>query len=492
MTRAGVARASWIDSRHLPQNVRPLIHEGFILERTSHVKGGTRRQKAYFLTDSGRKAAIRLRESIKEERVRVRDASGVRVLTISQTLREAKTSRSLLEIARQAVKLGTVDLSTVLRPAGTETETILPDASRIEEEYDWVGAAEVYGNALASAAKVDFAKLAPLHEHRGYALHRAALQAGEPGEFRERTRQALESFAKAKESFGESSDPKSRARVIRCTATAAYLRFWLASTFGERKRELEEAWELMKAALRAFEDAEDTWGYGTTQNRLSLVPLLRFYAEWDAESQEPVLREAIQYGEQSIRALTSLGDRRELAKSYVSTARLLDLLSYLLGSVGTEDISRPILDYREKVIEIYEEAAMTEPFCVRSLWGPGTDKAFATYEKGLEYARRTRDRLVIGWMLGQLAIHKLWKSYAIEDLEDWKNLLDAGLEDADNARKEFAAIAFGDIVGGSFSVDAAQAEYYVELSRREVDSRTRHRLLKKAAETAREGVKWAA
>jgi tetratricopeptide (TPR) repeat protein/DNA-binding MarR family transcriptional regulator len=492
MTRDGVARASWIDDRHVPQNIRPLIRQGLVLERTSHVQGGTRRQKVYSLTDSGRMAAVRLRESLKNETVQVRDATVVREMTISQLLMRIAGRGSLLAIARQLIETGTVDLASLAPAPGTETEITIPDAMRLEREYRWVEAAEAYRSAIASTSADDFFLLGRLHERHGYSLCRAGLQAADPGEFRRRMRKGLECCEKAIEAYEEADDLGSRARIRRCNATAAYIRFWLADTIDARKKEIAEASTEMGAALEALDRAGDGWGYGTTNNRLSLVPVLRHFTRWDAKSQEPALREAIQRGERAIRALSNFGDRRELATAYAMTAGALSLLSvHFAGVDGREELFRRVQDYWERATELSEEAALIEPFPSRSFWVGGSDKVLTMFEKALGYARRTRDRFLVGWMLRLLAYHKLWRSYAVEDLDEWRAILNSALEDAQNAKREFVSIGFADIAGGSFSVESAHAEYYSELASREMDPRRRHDLLEKAASAAREGVKGA-
>ncbi len=113
LTGEGIARASWIDVRHVPQNVRPLIRDGLVAERSSHVTGGTRRRKTYCLTDPGRRAAIRARETLVDQTVPVRDDSGVRELPLFIVLEQTGSRRSLLELARRAAVNGVLDRSTL-------------------------------------------------------------------------------------------------------------------------------------------------------------------------------------------------------------------------------------------------------------------------------------------------------------------------------------------------------------------------------------------
>src|SRR5436309_16062003 len=114
------------------QYTRPLLKEGLVRERLAHIKGSSRRRKVYDLTDSGKMAAVRLREVVTSEVVRVRDSSGTREAPIAEVLKQAGPGTSLVEIVRQAMDPGVVDLAAL--PAAGEAVPLvarLADAPRI-------------------------------------------------------------------------------------------------------------------------------------------------------------------------------------------------------------------------------------------------------------------------------------------------------------------------------------------------------------------------
>src|SRR2546427_13234801 len=100
MTQEGIAQAVWILVPHVTQYVRPLIREGLARERIAHIQGGRRRRKGYDLTEAGRFAAIRLRNALKAETVRSRDADGGRDATVARAPASAP-GISLLEAGRR-------------------------------------------------------------------------------------------------------------------------------------------------------------------------------------------------------------------------------------------------------------------------------------------------------------------------------------------------------------------------------------------------------
>lgn len=131
MTQEGIAGAAEIDVPHFTQYVRPLVREGLVRERMAHVKGIPRRRKVYDLTEAGRMQAVRLREKVRDEVVRVRDATGIREATVAQVLREASDRISLLEVVRQATEAGVVDLLATVAPPHGFVE-MLADAPKLQ------------------------------------------------------------------------------------------------------------------------------------------------------------------------------------------------------------------------------------------------------------------------------------------------------------------------------------------------------------------------
>src|SRR6266571_2549316 len=111
MGQEGIARAACIYVQHVRQFVDPLLKDGLLRERTAHVKGHRRRLKVYDLTDAGRVAASRLREEVRDEPIRVRDADQVRDATIGEVLRETKGKVPLGRLVAAAIDGQTLDLS---------------------------------------------------------------------------------------------------------------------------------------------------------------------------------------------------------------------------------------------------------------------------------------------------------------------------------------------------------------------------------------------
>lgn len=130
MTQEGVSRAAWFDVAHFTQYVRPLVKDGSLRERMAHVKGTRTRRKVYNLTESGRMQAIRLRERLRNEPVRVRDASGVRDVPLAKAVEEAHGRLTALEVFRLSQERGVVDLTVPLEAPSAFLE-MTTDAPRV-------------------------------------------------------------------------------------------------------------------------------------------------------------------------------------------------------------------------------------------------------------------------------------------------------------------------------------------------------------------------
>jgi len=132
ITQEGIARETGIDVPHFTQYVRPLIQEGLVRERTAHVKGVRRRRKVYDLTDRGKLSAVRLRDKLKAEVLRVRDQKEVREASVSQILKEMSSKVSVLDVFRQVMETGIVDLASLVPASRISFVEMLSGAPRID------------------------------------------------------------------------------------------------------------------------------------------------------------------------------------------------------------------------------------------------------------------------------------------------------------------------------------------------------------------------
>ncbi len=365
-------------------------------------------------------------------------------------------------------------------------ESILSQIGQQEKEYDWLGAAESYKKALVLVPKQDFLKLGEIHERLGYAFYRAAMQAESQEEFKNRMCQGVANYERANEFYEHLSESARMARMLRCDAMIAYVDYWLSSDVPEKKRLLDECWRLAKESLKAFEKSGEPCEYGKTYSQLSSSAISIFTFEPDFESREKVMREAVECGERAIKFLSDCSDPFELAKVYTKTVVCLGVFGYYFQDVDEREKYREKgLDYWAKAKELSEEAAMTEfiypVFGGQPFFGlEGTDEAFSNYEKALEYGKKMKDKIILGYALDWLTYHTAWKLHATDDPDERTCLIERAAQYAEEAKRQFSIISFVSPRGDLAWLGGIDVEYWFWLSDLETDLKKRRDLLEKA------------
>ncbi len=371
----------------------------------------------------------------------------------------------------------------------SDAETILAQADEREKEYNWITAAQYYAKALSFIPGKEAVQVAGLYEKRGYALHRAALQAERVDEFRERTQMAHLEYEKARGHYAEFNEPANAARRLRCEAWMAYLGYWLATQPTDKKRQLHDSWRLAKESLRALEESSNLREYGQTYMQLSKSIVFLFFYEANFD----LLQEAVRHGEKAISFLSTLGNSSELAMAYGRTAGFGDQAAFNLPDpIQQKEFRQKIRGYWDKSKELSEQIALIEllePPLVDVFWG-GLEEHLTSLRRAMEYAQISKDRLSTGFGLEQLAFETFWKQVGNEDPEERRRLLKEALKYARDAREHYSAISFvSSLDSHSFWIEAPHAEYYLELASFETDGVERRELLRKAEEAVPELLK---
>lgn len=110
LTQGGIAALAVVDLRHFSQYVSPLVKEGLVEARTAPIEGALQRKKVYCLTEGGRRTAARIRDRVLSTVVSARNGDGLRDVSIADILSETGGMRSLIDVVREVIEKGTVDL----------------------------------------------------------------------------------------------------------------------------------------------------------------------------------------------------------------------------------------------------------------------------------------------------------------------------------------------------------------------------------------------
>jgi tetratricopeptide (TPR) repeat protein len=362
-------------------------------------------------------------------------------------------------------------------------KSILGQGMKREQNYDWLGATEYYRKALCSVPELDFHKSGQIQERIGCAFYKAGMQAENTNQFRERMREAVASYEEAKESYEMPGKEEKKPWILRCDAMVAWLNYWLLSNAPEKKKSLDECWRLTKESLKAFEKAGDMLEYGKTYNQLSSAAFFDYALAWDFHAREKMIKEATEHGERTITLFSGSGNSQELAKAYVKTALYLTIIGliFIPDMDEKEGYYKKGLEYWQKATELSEEAAFLE---LLSFYGESLnwsyDDLLVQYDKALGYAKRTKDKYLIGTALDVLAYATSWKCSGIEDPDKRLEFLQKALQYAEGTNHQFSSISFISPRGSGFCVESAIAEYYWTLARWENDLSRKRDLLEKA------------
>ena len=361
---------------------------------------------------------------------------------------------------------------------------IIDQAKRQESEYDWLGAAKSYQKALLLSEPRPSETLG-IHELLGYAFYRTARQSDNPKEFREKIDAASIEYGKASQSSAE-LEPGKGPRELRCQAMSAYLAFLIARTPDKEAHSLE-SWNLAKESMNAFHRAGDRREYGRTFNLLAGTGYYATVYNSSFQSRKNIIQEVVSHGEKSVESLSTFEDSIELARSCVILAAALGEFSFsFVEDRNWAPYMRRCAELWRKATEISEEEALIEicsplGFCLTLVWSK--DEVARVLEKALDYARRTRDRLIVGSILDQLAFVTPWRVDAVEDPGERLELAEKSIHYAEEASFHYSSIAFSipqsaSLIGGH----APYAEHYLRLAGIETERTKRRELLQKAKE----------
>jgi len=317
----------------------------------------------------------------------------------------------------------------VLVMKSSNDEEALSSAKEDERRYEWLKAVGYYEKALSFVPESDFLRRGEISESLAFAVYKAAFQAEHSHEFKERMGQALTCYGEAKKLYERSAGTVKVPRISRCDAMIAFAGYWLASEASEKKKLLDECWRLAKGALEVLEGAEASLDYGKTFNMLSISPVLEFILESDFQARVRIMKETVECGEKAIRFLSASDDVSELARACAKTVVCLGMFGYYCQDLRERERSyQKGLNYWQKARELSEEIAIIESLCpvfgCEPMFGlEGSDEAFSNYKKGLEYAKKTRDKFLIGCALDWLTYHTAWKTYGVEDKNETAQLV---------------------------------------------------------------------
>jgi len=377
-------------------------------------------------------------------------------------------------------------------------ELLVNEGREQEKKYDWVAAVGTYGKALMAAFKLShFPEAAKIYERIGFCYHRAAMQAKNLGEFKNRMLQAINAYSKAAELFEKVEDPEKIAKTCHCKAIAAYVSSWLKPDFASRKKLLDECCKLEKEALKFYEGIGGRLSLGKTCNELSMYLVDRLNLEWDKQIREKTLKEALSYGEKAIAIFSGLVEEHDLARAYYTTS-----IHYYNAALGLElrrkrKYEQKALTYSKKAVELSEKIGDRFLFGVSNIrlgsaindFVGRPDSAVKCLENALQCGIHTRDNYSIGWASYSLAYVTFWKMVAEEDPKKIREESKKCRKYSEDAIHRFSLIFYDQEIAFSYSYDAENYSFLAMFA--ETSPEKKRILLEKSVEVARKGLEHA-
>lgn len=307
-----------------------------------------------------------------------------------------------------------------------DSKHLVNEARGHEKKYEWVAAVEPYGKALTDALRLnDFSIAAKICERIGFCYYRAAMQAKDIEEFKNRMLQAVNAYNRSAELLEKVEVPEKLAVICHCKAVAAYVGSWLQSDLSSRKKLLDECLKLEEEALESYKRIDDRLSLARTCNELSMYLIDRIDLEWDKKIRKKMLKKALGFGEKAIAIFSELGEEYDLVRAYYTTSIHCYTAAFGLEQEKRRKYEQKVLSYSKKAMGLSEKigdrfflglsnislGSAMENFSDR------LDSAAEHFENALECGQDTRDNYLIGRASYLLAHLTCWKMFAEEHSE---------------------------------------------------------------------------
>lgn len=368
-------------------------------------------------------------------------------------------------------------------------QSFMDRAIELERQYDWLGAAGTYEEALKSLPKTEPLRTGDILERRAYALYKGALQAENVEEFEGSADRATKAYEEAKAIYLTAENEYGKPRVSRCDAMLAFMTFLRAADADHRRTAACESWNHAKGSLDAFASLDEMHEFCRTFYDLSLAAIYYSNLVPDYETRKKAWTEATSCGERAATFALADEDQDLCIGILVLVAALLHRGGYCgLCDESPQYCHEQSIDLWRKADSLSKDKALssapiawiTGDAVIDSSWDTATQ--LEAFRKALELVRPSRNRLIIGHAHAAVSFFAHWIGDLNEDPEQGSALMAEALESALEAGREFLKIGFLAETGHNIWVMSPQSDYYVFMARNEKD-------LKKKRQYTEEGLK---
>ena len=366
----------------------------------------------------------------------------------------------------------------------TSIEDVLGEANKLEKDYEWLQASELYEQALSMVDEKDYFKRGEIQEKIGYSLHRNAFQFELKDEFINGLEKAVEAYNSAQGFYEQMQDDRGSPWILRCKVFSMYLSHWNVVDPSEKLRLLTECHMLKGEALDSFWDRKVMREYCRTYSELAHVTELLFFREWDPQVRRDAIERELSLGEKAIEALPELDDPHEAARVNVVYAQYIHLYRNFLEPSTKKEL---LLNHVDEALRFAEEIGdfQTKAICniLLAYRRARTQAETQNYlPKALECAEKTRDIYLKAFTLAWMAYLTYWLAFATEDPDQRIKWTDEAMEFYDRSQILYKVLSFQNPVTGKINAPTpgGYAEYYLDRAAWETTPKKKLELLRKS------------
>jgi hypothetical protein len=351
--------------------------------------------------------------------------------------------------------------------AKEDLDSLLHQASEQENEYNWLGAAEIFAKAANAIPEAQVQRTCDVLERKAFALYKAALQAENVDGFKRSAEKATKAYDEVKSLCLEVDAPQYGARAYRCDAMIDFMRFLRASDADERRETTSESWNHAKESLNVFESLGDMHEFCRTFYDSSLAAIYYSNLVPDYETRKRVWMEATSCGEKAVEHVRNHEDDDTKVKILVLVACFLTRASYAhLCDEPPERCQKRAKDLWREAESISREKVLTSlPYGYITGDAPvdpdrQSIKELPEYRRAFTLVRDSRDRIITGHALAGISFYAHWLGMDHPDKETGDALFAESLETALKARDEFLKIGFVAETGHNIWIMSPYADFY--------------------------------
>jgi len=375
-------------------------------------------------------------------------------------------------------------------------ESLLDKAKEHEKRYEWLQAAKCYKKAVDLVPKNNILKAANLHEKRGFCYYRAALQAKTNAKFKKILKQSILAYEKEFELLEKNKNEECQVKKIHADALTAFVRSLIENELKTKKRHLDKWWNLENQVIKAYECSGDLYSAGRICNDLLEYSTFdRYWLASNFEEHNEMRKESLVLAEKAIRIFSHLDDRYELSRAYVYTvwyhgfAEFYEEDENKLIKIGQK--CQSMLDKVQKFSQDFGDAILISRY-YHAAWGVAQNlkfepsHAFEIGKKMLEYGKIANDQYLVGVGNGLTSASLILKVNSLVDPDESRKLHEQAIKMAQKATHSFQKINY---YGGFYLGYRTYMWHLSGLASSETDLTKRQKLLKKAIDVGKKGLK---